>query len=100
MNYLGLRERPMQFLALTNFLIAEFDDLLIVFAPRCGICQTVFWNDLARNYGVFIVSMLCWMPLLYWRQQERLAAEVAEQKAKLAREKQAHTPAKPGKKQR
>ena len=34
MNYLVLRERPTQFLALTSLLPAEFDDLLIDFVPR------------------------------------------------------------------
>ena len=34
MNYLALRERPTQFLALTSLLPAEFDELLTAFAPR------------------------------------------------------------------
>ena len=34
MNYLALRERPAQFLALTSLLPAEFDELLTDFAPR------------------------------------------------------------------
>ena len=34
MNYLALRERPTQFLALTSLLPAEFDALLPDFAPR------------------------------------------------------------------
>ena len=34
MNYLALRERPTQFLALTSLLPAEFDKLLTHFAPR------------------------------------------------------------------
>ena len=34
MNYLALRERPTQFLALTSLLPAEFDELLTHFAPR------------------------------------------------------------------
>lgn len=34
MNYLALRERPTQFLALTSLHVAEFDDLLQDFAPR------------------------------------------------------------------
>lgn len=33
MNYVVLRERPTQFLALTSLLPAEFDDLLTDFAP-------------------------------------------------------------------
>ena len=71
-----------------------------VVAMVIGIYQTIYYNDLPRNYGVFMVSMLCWMPLLYWRQQERVAAKIAEQEAKLAREKQARTPAKSSKKRR
>ena len=35
-NYLALRERPTQFLALTSLLPAEFDELLTDFAPRWG----------------------------------------------------------------
>ena len=34
MNYVALRERPTQFLALTSLLPAEFDDLLTDFTPR------------------------------------------------------------------
>ena len=34
-----------------------------------GIYQTLLFNDLGRNYWIFMVSMVCWMPLLYWRQQ-------------------------------
>lgn len=34
MNYLALRERPTQFLALTSLHVAEFDDLLQHFTPR------------------------------------------------------------------
>ena len=34
MNYLALRERQTQFLALTSLLPAEFDELLTHFAPR------------------------------------------------------------------
>ena len=33
MNYLTLRERPRQFLALTSLRLVEFDDLLTDFAP-------------------------------------------------------------------
>ncbi|MDO7873157.1 hypothetical protein Q5H93_00310 [Hymenobacter sp. ASUV-10] len=52
-----------------------------------GIYQTIFYNDLQRNYWLFMVAMTCWMPLLYWRQQEALAAKVAAQEAKLAKNK-------------
>ena len=65
-----------------------------------GIYQTILFNDVGRNYGIFMISMLCWMPLLYWRQQERVAAKVEEQKAKLAQQARAKTPAKSTKKRR
>ena len=65
-----------------------------------GVYETILFNDLARNYWIFMVSMLCWMPLLYWRQQERVAAKVAEQEAKLAKQARAKTPAKSTKKRR
>ena len=71
-----------------------------VVATVIGIYQTLLFNDLGRNYWLFMVSMTCWMPLLYWRQQERLAAKVAEQEAKLARQNRAKTPAKSSKKRR
>ena len=71
-----------------------------VVAMVIGIYQTLLFNDLARNYWIFMAAMACWMPLLYWRQQERVATKIAEQEAKLAREKQAHTPAKSTKKRR
>ena len=53
-----------------------------VVAVVIGIYQTLLFNDLMRNYWIFMVAMACWMPLLYWRQQERLEAKIAEQKAK------------------
>ena len=71
-----------------------------VVALIIGIYQTVLFNDLAANYWIFMVSMACWMPLLYWRQQERLAAKIAEQEARLAKEARAKTPAKSGKRRR
>ncbi|GAA4351509.1 hypothetical protein GCM10023185_10220 [Hymenobacter saemangeumensis] len=63
-----------------------------VVAVVIGIYQTIFYNDIARNYWLFMVAMTCWMPLLYWRQQEMLAAKIEEQKAKAAK-----AAAKPGK---
>ncbi len=42
MNYLALRERPAQFLALTSLHPAEFDDLLTAFAP--------FWERYHRYH--------------------------------------------------
>jgi hypothetical protein len=71
-----------------------------VVAMVIGIYQTIYYNDLGRNYWIFMISMTCWMPLLYWRQQERLEAKIAEQKAKLAQQNRAKTPAKSGKKRR
>jgi hypothetical protein len=56
-----------------------------VVALVIGIYQTILFNDLARNYWLFMVSMGCWMPLLYWRQQERLAAKIAEEQARVAK---------------
>jgi hypothetical protein len=56
-----------------------------VVALVIGIYQTVLFNDLGRNYWLFMVAMACWMPLLYWRQQETLAAKIAEQRAKAAK---------------
>ena len=71
-----------------------------VVAMVIGIYQTLYYNDLTRNYWIFMVSMACWMPLLYWRQQERLEAKIAEQKAKLAQQARAKIPAKSTKKRR
>jgi hypothetical protein len=71
-----------------------------VVALVIGIYQTIYYNDLGRNYWIFMVSMVCWMPLLYWRQQERLDAKIAEQQAKLAQQNRAKTPAKSTKKRR
>ena len=71
-----------------------------VVALVIGIYQTILFNDLAANYWIFMVSMLCWMPLLYWRQQERVAAKIAEQEAQLAKQARAKTPAKSTKKRR
>ena len=71
-----------------------------VVALVIGVYQTIYYNDLVRNYPVFMVSMLCWMPLLYWRQQERVAAKIAEQEAKLAKRARAKTPAKSTKRRR
>ena len=65
-----------------------------------GVYQTILFNDLAANYWIFMISMVCWMPLLYWRQQERLAAKVAEEEARLAKQARAKTPAKSTKRRR
>lgn len=71
-----------------------------VVAMVIGIYQTLFYNDLMRNYWIFMIAMACWMPLLYWRQQERLAAKIAEQEAKQARQQPARNPNKAGKRRR
>lgn len=71
-----------------------------VVALVIGIYQTILFNDLAANYWIFMVSMGCWMPLLYWRQQERAAAQLAEQAAKLAKQAPPRPAAKPPKKRR
>ena len=52
-----------------------------------GVYQTVFFNDLTGNYFIFMASIACWMPLIYWRQQEAVAAKIAAQEATLAEEK-------------
>ena len=71
-----------------------------VVAMVIGIYQTLFYNDLMRNYWIFMIAMACWMPLLYWRQQERLAAKIAEQEAKQVRQQPARNPNKAGKRRR
>lgn len=71
-----------------------------VVALIIGIYQTLYYNDLTRNYWIFMVAMACWMPLLYWRQQESLAVKIAEQEAKLAKQNRVKTPAKSNKKRR
>ena len=49
MNYLALRERPTQFLALTSLLPAEFDELLTFFAPRWASYHRYHTLDGARR---------------------------------------------------
>lgn len=59
--------------------------------------QTVLQNDLMRNYWIYMVSLICWLPLQYWRRQEARRAkeiEVAKQVAELNR------PTKAGKKKK
>ena len=56
-----------------------------VVAMVIGIYQTLLFNDLMRNYWIFMVSMFCWLPLLYWRQQEQAATHAAGQQAKAAK---------------
>lgn len=53
-----------------------------------GAYQTVLQKDLGRNYWIFMVSLACWLPLNYWRQQDARRAkeiEVARQVAELNR---------------
>ena len=56
-----------------------------VVAMVIGIYQTVLYNDLGRNYWIFMVASACWMPLIYWRQKDTVAAKLAEQAAKAAK---------------
>ena len=53
-----------------------------------GVYQTILQHDLGRNYWIFMVSLVCWLPLNYWRQQDARRAkevEVARQVAELNR---------------
>jgi hypothetical protein len=62
-----------------------------------GVYQTILQGDLGRNYWIFMISLACWLPLNYWRQQEARRAkeaEVAQQVADL------NKPAKKNKKRR
>lgn len=62
-----------------------------------GVYQTVLQSDLGNNYWIFMISLACWLPLNYWRQQEARRAkeaEVAQQVADL------NKPAKKNKKRR
>ena len=43
-----------------------------------GVYQTILQKDLGRNYWIFMVSLACWLPLNYWRQQEARRAKEAE----------------------
>ena len=43
-----------------------------------GVYQVILQNDLGRNYWIFMLSLLCWLPLNYWRQKEARAAKEAE----------------------
>lgn len=43
-----------------------------------GAYQSVVQNDLGRNYWIFMVSLACWLPLNYWRQQDARRAKEAE----------------------
>ncbi|MGI4887225.1 MAG: hypothetical protein ACRYFR_19895 [Janthinobacterium lividum] len=56
-----------------------------VVAMVIGIYQTLLFDDLGRNYWIFMVASACWMPLIYWRQQDTVAARLAEQQAKAAK---------------
>jgi amino acid permease len=51
-----------------------------------GVYQTIVEKDLQRNYWIFMISLACWLPLNYWRQQEARRAkelEIAKQVADL-----------------
>lgn len=43
-----------------------------------GVYQTVLQSDLSGNYWIFMISLACWLPLNYWRQQEARRAKEAE----------------------
>jgi hypothetical protein len=43
-----------------------------------GVYQTVLQGDLGGNYWIFMISLACWLPLNYWRQQEARRAKEAE----------------------
>ncbi len=43
-----------------------------------GVYQTILQGDLGRNYWIFMISLACWLPLNYWRQQEARRAKEAE----------------------
>ena len=47
-----------------------------------GVYQTVLQSDqpdsLGRNYWIFMISLVCWLPLNYWRQQDARRAKEAE----------------------
>lgn len=53
-----------------------------VVAMVIGIYQTLLYDDLGRNYWIFMVASACWMPLIYWRQKDTVAAKLAEEIAK------------------
>ncbi|RYY16373.1 MAG: hypothetical protein EOO36_11275 [Cytophagaceae bacterium] len=40
--------------------------------------QTVLQNNLVANYWIYMVSLVCWLPLQYWRRQEARQAKEAE----------------------
>ena len=43
-----------------------------------GVYQTILQNDILGNYWIFMISLLCWLPLNYWRRQEARRAKEAE----------------------
>ena len=62
-----------------------------------GTYQTILQNDLVGNYWIYMISLVCWLPLQYWRRQEARQAkevEVARQVAEL------NKPTKAGKKKK
>ncbi|QKG54090.1 hypothetical protein [Hymenobacter sp. BRD67] len=62
-----------------------------------GVYQTVLQSDLGRNYWIFMVSLACWLPLNYWRQQDARKAKEAEVARQVA---ELNKPAKKNKKRR
>jgi amino acid permease len=59
--------------------------------------QTVLQNDLMRNYWIYMVSLICWLPLQYWRRQEARRAKEIEVNRQVA---ELNKPTKPGKKRK
>lgn len=49
-----------------------------------GTYQTILQHDLTGNYWIFMVSLACWLPLNYWRQQDARRAKEAEVAQKVA----------------
>ncbi|WP_151086658.1 hypothetical protein [Hymenobacter baengnokdamensis] len=62
-----------------------------------GVYQTVLQSDLGRNYWIFMVSLACWLPLNYWRQQDARKAKEAEVARQVA---ELNKPARKNKKRR
>lgn len=53
-----------------------------------GVYQTILQDSVGKNYGIFMISLLCWLPLNYWRQMDARAAkekEIAQKVAELNR---------------
>ena len=49
-----------------------------------GVYQTILQNNFVNNYWIFLISLSCWLPLNYWRQQEARRAKEIEVAKKVA----------------